>query len=260
MAAERGTFGFGGAVYPLTTAGSNTLLQDADPALYWATDFWRSVLETHLYARWAVERAAANVAVPDTTKLVQQLVPFDPVPYLKRDQFKFPLLAAYRMTEGRDADRTIAWVDVQATWGVALILPPISPSQLERVNPILRAFRDVLYERTNNQADPSYHSGEVVWSNLAKVELIGFQGADFRPALGMDNLIFPCCTLRASVTERVQPVDGAYDVLAGQDVEIDVDQGDGATVPLTVKVGFDAGATSGESGAVAGATGSLSSI
>lgn len=259
MALERGTFGFGAAVYPLAASLSNTLLQDADPAVFWAIDFWRTVLETHVGPRWSL--AVSDAGRPDlASQLVQQVATFNPVPYLKRDQFKFPLLAVYRMSEARDNDRTIAWTNVEATWGVQLILPPVSPSQREKVNPVLKAFRDVLYERTTNQADPSYRSGQVVWSQLAKVEMIGFAAADFRDALGTDDLVFPCCTLRARVTERTQPVTGAYDQLSGEDVEIDVDKGTGSTAPLTVKVGFDVGAASGESGAVTGTTGILTTL
>src|SRR3974377_626799 len=107
MALERSTFGWGSAVYPITSATANSSLQDIDPSLYYALDYFAAVLQTSLGARWAVECAAANR--PDlASSVVASKVPFDPTQFLTETQFSLPILAVFRESATND-ERTVIW-------------------------------------------------------------------------------------------------------------------------------------------------------
>ena len=59
---------FGGAAYntgnpyarPLTSSTANTLLRDADPAVYYALEFFAQVIRTHIGTRLLAEATAAE--------------------------------------------------------------------------------------------------------------------------------------------------------------------------------------------------------
>lgn len=224
MALERNTFGWSSAVYPLTSSTANSSLKDADPALYYALDFWSTVLQTYLGARWSAECTAAGGGAADMAgAIVKRTRSYDPAPYLKQVQEQFPLLAVYRMRSSA-RERTISWEDTESRWGVQWILPPLPPDQCERLMPFRKAVFDVLVNRTTNQQDGSYQSGAMVWRDLAKLETIGFTDfVDYRPMQGIDGLIFPCLTATAMVLERTMVPAGAYDNLAGTDVDVQID-------------------------------------
>jgi hypothetical protein len=224
VALERGTFGWSNAVYPLTASTANSALKDADPALFYALDFWSTVLTSHLLARWTAECTAAGGGAADmASAIVKQTSSYDPAPYLKETQYKFPLLAVYRM-RSTSRERTIAWENTESRWGVQWILPPLPPDQCERLLPFRKAVFDVLVNRTTNQQDPSYQSNAMVWHDLAKLDTVGFTDfVDYRPMQGTDTLIFPTVTMTAVVLERTMVPAGAYDGLTEADVDVQVD-------------------------------------
>src|SRR5579872_7429478 len=107
MALERSTFKWGGVVYPLTSATTNALLQDADPAIFYALDFYASMLQQYLGARWSAECTRANRS-DIGANVVQSKVPYDPSDYLTTEQLSFPLLAVYR-TRSTEAEQSVQW-------------------------------------------------------------------------------------------------------------------------------------------------------
>lgn len=236
MPLERNTFGWAAAVYPLPAPGSNGILQDADPALYFAIEFWRTVLQTYLGARWSAEATAAGRADIAST-IVQAVVPYDPGPYLTETQFSFPLLAVYRV-RSVSADRTLVWEHAECTWQVDWILPPITAAQAERFIPFLESVHRVLVNRTSNQQDSSYASNVMVWRDLAKIEKIGLGQADYGPYVGTDGLVFPSMHATCLVEEPQNPVPNAFGDITGLDVDIQEQPADGGA-PLDHVVDLD---------------------
>ena len=213
-----GTFNYGGLSFPLATPSANTLLQDADPAIYWALDYLSTMLATHIGARLVAEAAACGAS--EITAAVRSTVPFDPARVLTSQQFKLPMLAVYRIRD-RYQRITAAWSHEEATWGVTYVLPPLRDDQLERLWPIVHAAAIVLHNRTEQGHDPAYRSNALVWSDLAHVERIGVTGGSFGGYDVTDQLCMPAWTGEIVCREREMPptdlppldgVDGAIDL------------------------------------------------
>ena len=168
--AEQAAFRVGNFRAPLTASTANALLQDADPAIYTMLAFYKTMLEIHLGARFAAEAAAAGLVLPQGTApaVVGMAVPYDPVPYLQEAQYVFPVLALFAVEE-RAEEHTRHRFNTMASWRLVYALPPLTPSQLLKLVPILRAVHKVLLDRTEVGYDPAYLSGAVV-AQLAGLE------------------------------------------------------------------------------------------
>src|SRR5258708_747468 len=85
-APDRGTpsaWFYGGILFPLAATSANSLLQDADPALFQALAFYAFVLNKYLGPRFVTESAA--VAYQDSkqqpiSSLVEAQVAYNPLP------------------------------------------------------------------------------------------------------------------------------------------------------------------------------------
>lgn len=218
MALERGTFAFAAAVYPLTSATTQSFLQDSDPALYYALDFCAGVLQIHLGARWAAECALANRADLGGS-VVRDKVPYDPAPYLTQDQLKPPILAIYR-TRWETGDTTNFYENIQSQWQLQYILPPLEIAQLERLNPALKAVMDVLVNRLHEGSDPAYLSNKQIWVD-AKIEGMSVVSGKMGSYQSGGDLVFPAVLMELSVKERWEYVANSHDPLLGTDHQID---------------------------------------
>lgn len=220
--AEDADFQYGGVAFPLATSTGNSLLEDADPALFHALAFFQWVIESKVGARLL---EAAAVHAPRVTAAVAYAVPFDPGPYLTSDQLKFPLLAVYR-SEERLENRTITWKHAIETWGVAYVLPPMTAGQVEAIGPILNAVARALDERTEQGADPDYTppggaAGESVWARTG-LEQIGFRRGRFVRWEDGADLVFQAYVADLEVQERVGQRPGAYPALTSVAAGIDL--------------------------------------
>lgn len=198
--ADGGTFNYGGISFPLATTGSNTLLQDADPVVYWALQFYASVLATHMGAR-LLQAAAAGTA--PITSAVAYTTPLDPLPWLQEEHFQFPLLALYRMS-GKNSYRTYNWSHQTTKLGIAYVLPPLTAGQAEALVPILATIPLIIANRTEQGFDPAFQAGARVWSGafsgLEDIEA-PVEGA-FGMFPGLDDLQLPAWTGTITVNER----------------------------------------------------------
>lgn len=76
---EYAGFRVGNFTSPLTASTTNSLLEDADPALQASLDFYAAVLAIHLGARFDAAVVAAER--PELVgKIVSQKIPYNPVP------------------------------------------------------------------------------------------------------------------------------------------------------------------------------------
>jgi len=223
---ENAGFIHGGASYPLEGEQTNTLLQDSDPSLFYALEFFSAMLETHLGARLVAEASAVGVAAP-ISSAVAYAVPFEPAPYLLSAQFGFPLLAVYRKTE-KMTFATYNWRHSVTDFGVEYILPPLSAAQAERIVPILASVGRVLDNRTEQGWDPTYAppggaSGDKVWSAaFAGLEEIGFVEASYGRYPGAGDMHFPAWTATLRVSERVSTKLDDFAALVGVDAAVDL--------------------------------------
>lgn len=217
---DNASFEFGGVVYPLTSALTNSLIRDVDPAIYWALDYWKTVLNTHLSARLAAQAAA--IGAPITTAVLATSH-IDPGPRLiDHPEHHWPLLATYRLKDVF-TQHTITWDSSDSEWEIAYVLPGLAWSQSLLLLPILRAVAVTIRNRTEAMWDPSWNSGAKPWgSSYANLKAILINDATYGAYEDGKGLIYSTVKLRALVSERLQPAPtGVYQTLAGVDVNYD---------------------------------------
>jgi len=203
-----GTFNHGGATYPLTTDLSNTLLKDADPAVFYALEYFEAILLRHVGDRLLAQ--AQQNGVPAIKKVVAQKIPYDPQPWLQEVQFPFPLLCVYRKAS-KYGVASASYMRNESSWQVSYSLPSVTAAQMERVGPILHAVESALLNRIENMFDPSYRDGAEVWA-LAGIEEITLESGSFGTFVGGSNILFPTWVGTLKVRERdMPPPDAAYD-------------------------------------------------
>lgn len=235
MALERGTFQWGGTVFPVATGTGNSALQDLDPAIFYALDFWSTVLQAHLGARWQVEATNQNRA-DIAAAIVQDKKPYDPADYLNETQVKFPLLAVYRVSS-KDRELTAVWEHTESVWNVDYVLPPMTAGELENIGPFLFAVFRVLVQRTTNGADPSYQSNAQVWSaSFAGIEEVAFESCEVGNWKSAAGLTFPTMHAVFRCVERQKVPAGAFDPLNGTDISENLVSSDGTTITNVVQI------------------------
>ena len=223
-ALERSTFKIGGVTFPLTSSTSNSLLQDGDPTLYYLIAFCASVMQTHLGGRWSAECTRAG-RTDIASAIVQYSVPLDPEPYLIEEQFKFPLLAAYRVAE-RSSDHTIMWHRSDGNAQIVWAMPPLMASQAEILMPFLKLVYNVLTDRISEGSDSGYSSGAQVWTSagLAEIEVMG---ASFGLYDGTNGQKFPAVKIDLMIVEQKSTPASAFDALTAVGTAIDLTDADG---------------------------------
>ena len=215
MPPDFATWQYGPTVYPLVSPGANSLLQDADNALYTTLAYFQSVLSTYMGARLVAE-AAKSPAITQVTTAIAQVIPYDPAPFLQQLSAQLPLLALYRVKDTLFEDKTIAWPHRVGEWHVQYILPVLNAGQMERLWPILATVGPILHDRIETMFDPYYQSGAQVWK-LAGIESIKLLSADFGRYEAGENLIFPTWKGVLEVKERVAMAAGEIQLFAGVD-------------------------------------------
>lgn len=232
MALETTTFQHGGATFPLRTGRSTSLLLDADPALAATLDYFAWFLNAYCGARWAQECHAIGREDLATGGIVATTVPFEPTDYLGEAQFALPILAVYRMSETY-TDHTILRYHSSSKWGVAWVMPPLTPGQTEALYPMARAVSVALSRAVYMGADTNFESGANIWA-AANLQDVGFESCQYGRAvvMGSTQLVFPGASMTMTVTERNNDVAGAFDDLAGVDIGEDMTTTDGTTTDL----------------------------
>lgn len=227
MAVDENTqFALGNFVSPLTASTTNSLLQDADPALYGAIAFYQAMLQTHLGARWNAE--VSRCGLPGLVgKISSATFPFDVSVHLQDMQTQPPWLAVYRTTETADEGDARNWYRVPATWGLQYVLPPLSAAQTAQLGPILRAVSSVLIDRTEMGYDPTYLSGAYVWRDLCGMQETGIKRVTYGYLENpKTNLLFPTIQGELKAIERRGSVPG-LSTFTGGDSAIGLDQTNG---------------------------------
>lgn len=240
MADDWSRFKRGAVSFPLTSSTVNSLLQDADPAIFYALDYLSFVLTEEIGARLV---AAAQLAGAPINQAVAYKTPMDPEPFLQSEQFAFPLLAVYRKS-GTLHQLTASYRDDVDLWEVAYILPPLTAGQSEAILPILHAAKIALDDRAEMGRDIAYTpptltaaAGDSVWgASYANLEAIKFTTATYARLPKTDSLWFHAVILEAEVKERTNKIAGSLSVFGGADFTGDVAAGDGTKVLAQILV------------------------
>ena len=209
----------GGVVLPLTASTANSLLRDADPALFHVLDFVRYLLRTNLEARLAAESLVCGAEI---TAAVRTAIPFDPSPYLTADQIQFPLLAIYRQSAESES-RTQAWTTSVSTLNIDYVLPPLSAGQAERILPILHACSALMARSIQLGADPGYAPqggvlGQPVWQ-FAGIEKIDLGSEKYGVWTDGGELVFHAWSAQLRLSERTTYSHGFPGSVSSQDYQ-----------------------------------------
>ena len=239
MASGFGTFSVGGAVFPLVSPGTNTALQDADPTLYYALDFWAAMLRQHMGARLLSVVSSLGLSWTNSTgapDIVRQQYPYDVGPHLPELQGQMPLLACWRGAATYNK-HTAGYYDDDCKISVAYIFPPLHASQAEQLIPFLRAAEAIIRNRTVQAWDPSYAppggsiGDQFDSADFANVEEIGFLDGAHGSMPASGNLVFPMLIMHGFVIERDMAVDGQFPAFSGGDITVDLIADDLTTFP-----------------------------
>ena len=167
-------FTYAGVAFPLTAAHTgDALLGVADSSIATLLDFYAYTIGYYLGT--ALTDAATVCGAPITSNVAYKL-PHDPARLARVEHLKFPLLAVWRKGEKYE-DRTIQRRHRTCDVGIAYVLPPLTPAQLERLVPVLAAVGMVVDDRTRNGRDPGYQSGATLQS-LTSFEEVRLESAE----------------------------------------------------------------------------------
>jgi hypothetical protein len=247
---------------PLPSPSANTSLQDADPSVFFALDWFSYLINNYLGARIAYEAAQCGLLTPDG-KPIQAVA--QRYPYLLTDaqlqenQFKFPLLSLGR-TRTLTGRKTAGWEHDRGFFDLVYALPPLFPGQTERLLPLLQAVYATLRKKTTFAWDPGYTPpGGTLgqqWTSagLANLEAVGFgdpfrdlaESATFGFLEGTGNLFMPCVRMQGYFLERDMYVASSNKFLGG-DIQADLVASDG-----TVSVAFELASTTQTSPTITG--------
>lgn len=221
--ADYETFVEGGVSFPLSTVSTNSLLQDADPVIFHALNFYETVLNTHIGPRLRKEAQAQPVKM-DTA--VRMTLSVEPSPFVMQNQMKFPLLALYRKQD-RISNKTARWEMSSGTLELVYALPAMHGFQADAINPILHAAGLVLTRTTTRGFDPSYQSGARVWEQCgamsAAITDIRYGGFEY---IGDNSDIFRAIVATLVVIEREMPIDDDFAEFEGVDLGIGTNESD----------------------------------
>lgn len=236
--AEQQYFQFGGLVSPVTSATTNPLLQDADPALWAILGFYQGLLQIHLSARWDAEMAKAGL-----TQFVGQCgaraVACDPIPFLTQAQITPPFLAVFPASEERD-ERTRNWIQSNGKLKAMWVLPPFTIDQHLALSPFLRAAGKVFMDRTEIGYDPSYQTGTPVCVT-GVLDSFDVKKVSYGNVPTAGDLFFPTLELEIDIVEIKQACaspPATRSPLTGTDVTISTTDPTGTENFITPGVNF----------------------
>lgn len=226
-------FKHGGVTYPLTTSTTNSLLQEADPALHYSIALFESVLNTYVAPALLARAAAEGLNFPSA---VEKTLHFEPTPFLLSDQLVFPLFCLYRSEEAwamqnRSFNRDLS------TWEWAYVLPPLTPRQIEQLHPILRTVAVTINAFAMQSYDPEFEAGQTLreLSGIQKMTAGQTKYGQFEPIDG-NTRWWKAVTGQLLVQERDDIVVEAFDTFEGVNHDIDLTNIDGTQVTAFVEV------------------------
>jgi len=241
-------FRVGACQQPLPSPGTNSLLQDADPALFFWLDYATFIINTYPGPRLLSAASAAGLGSgPNAiTSAVAQAYPRHPRIEWLQNQLELPLLIVTR-TRSQTGRLTAGWEHDRGWFDLLYVLPPLDAAQEELIGPILHAVEQALRNRVTQAWDPAYtppggNLGDPFdAAAYGGVEAIGFgdpyrdpaDSATYGYLEGTGEIAFPCLKMQGYIIERDMPVTGIADVFTGGDITGNLQADDGTVVPAS---------------------------
>lgn len=221
-------FRYGGVSFPLDPASANSLLQDADPAVFQGLAFIASVIQTYVGARLVAEAAACGAPI---SQPVACTLPYEPGPYLMMEQMPLPALFLFRRTATNDY-KTLTRSHEKGVLELDYVLPALSPAQAEHLLPIRHAIRLLLASCIERGFDDAYappggQLGDDVWK-AAGIERVDMNEVTYAGFVGVGDLYLPAIATTIAIQERNTGDDGTP--LTGASAAVSVVADDGTTV------------------------------
>jgi len=235
-----GRFKHGGVEYPLTDSTTNTLLKDADPALYYSLQLFESVLNTYVGPRLLAQAALEDLRFPSA---VEKTLHFEPTPFLLSDQLVFPLFCLYR-SEATWAMQNRSFNRDESIWEWAWVLPPLTPRQIEQLHPILHTVEVTISYFAMQSYDPEWEAGKTLreLSGIQKMTAGRTKQGNFEPIDG-NTKWWKAVTGQLLVQERDDIIVEAHDEFEGVNNDIDLTSVDGTKIEAFVEVDTPPGIT-----------------
>jgi len=148
----------GGVTYPLSDDTDEDLLLAADPALYYAIELFKAVIEEHVGPRLLAQTAEYGYRYPSA---VVKTLHYHPKPYLLSADIKLPLFGLWR-SEETWALNTASFELENSTWEWCYVLPPLTPVEIEQLHPILRSVAVTVSSFAMQSFDPSWEAGKTL--------------------------------------------------------------------------------------------------
>ena len=217
---EDGYFKIGAVESPLTSSTANSLLQDADPALYQMLLYYQGIFDLHIIPRWNTEIARAGLSGLDGY-LPNELLPYDPwrTGLGPQNTWRAPLLAIYPVSSTYKF-LTVPWFELHRQMELLFSLPPLSSEQYEYLHPFLQFVERVIVDRTLSGFDSNYNNGQLVWSD-AGIEKITVNNSSYGNIAAKTNLHFPTLTMSITVIERRMPDSRNFENLESINYKVD---------------------------------------
>lgn len=219
-------FKHGGVSYPLTSSTTNTALEDGDPALHFAIDFFSTVIEEYVGERLLAQAALEDLNFPSA---VAKAIHYEPSPFLQAHDMVFPLLAVYR-TEEVWSNHTATYDKSAAVWAWAYVFPPLTPRQIEKLDPLLKNIAVIVSTFAQQSFDPNWEDGATVRdkSGIMKMEAGPVRYMDFEPIDGGQKDWWRAVTGKLIVQERGSVVFDDLDVFEGVNTKLHLDESGGS--------------------------------
>ncbi len=240
------SFKHGGVTFPLPLEDDGlggtgaSLLRDCDPAVFFALEYYASVITTHAGARLVADAAAAGQE--KIVSAVAETLPCNPENWLTSEHIRFPLLSLYRKSS---TFRIIGQRKFSThVLELAYVLPPMTAAEAERLLPILHAVEVLLDNRTEQGFDPSYTpstpagtAGESPWgasrAGVAKVGITASTTGAYTPTA---DLFFPAVVMTLEMEERSEAVTSELGAFTGADIHEDLTPADDTAITDFVQI------------------------
>lgn len=155
MAEVLDAFAIGGSPATLPSATTNTLLRDADPAIFGLLDYLAWGLTRAIQSRLLAELAALPEHKLNITSAVMTRLSRDPAAIITSEQVRFPALAIWR-TSAEHSERTRARLGEASACSLLYVLPPMTAAQVEAIGPILRTVEVAAIAYMTTLQHPAY--------------------------------------------------------------------------------------------------------
>jgi hypothetical protein len=215
----------GGTEYPLDAATDDDFLKVADPAVYYTLRLFESAINAYAGDALLARAAAEGLNFPSA---VRKMLHYEPTPHLLADQMEFPLLCVYRSKEQWD-EKSASHQQDASVWEWAYVLPPLTPRQIDKLNPILRSISAIVssFAMQSYDAEGDFEGGATLrdLSGIQKMAAGTVSYGNFEPVDG-NGQWWKAVTGQMLVSERSSIVEEAFPSFEGANLRIDMDDGE----------------------------------